>query len=95
MAFRLRDRNVFSRTAAGAKALRSAKWLEPGSCSPVRIPSTMRGTNAGSMTRRVSPRARPSAADSSARTTVVPTATTRPPSARARRTAAAVSGGTS
>ena len=71
---------------SSAKAGRSSKWLSPGSCTPVRTASTTRSW-VSRLTRplaTLSPaRNLPSrfAAASSARTTVVPIATTRPPSA--------------
>lgn len=74
--------------------------LACGACSPVTRPVTTRAGRSGPSTRSVQPLAgctAPSgvAADSSARATVVPTATTRPPAARALATRRAVAGGTS
>lgn len=71
-----------------------------GSCSPVRRPSTTRTPRSGVTTRSVQPaaaRTTPSrpAADSTARTAVVPTATTRPPPALAALISRADASGTS
>ena len=71
-----------------------------GSWKPVSSPSTTRTPRSGVMTRSVQPRLGDDLAlrrrrrVSSARTTVVPTAITRPPVARAALTASAVAGGT-
>ena len=85
--------------ARGAKAWSSSKWLSPGSWSPVSRPDTTRGSKPGPTRKAVvaaPARSAPSRhAPSSARTTVVPTATTRPRHRRAPSTAATVSGGTS
>src|SRR5689334_13992673 len=89
------------RTCVGpAKASSIARCVAFGSCSPVSRASTTRRPRSGVMTRSVQPReaiTRPerSTLDSSARTTVVPTATTRPPRDFARRTSSAVRTGTS
>ena len=76
-----------------------ARCDDSGSCQPVSRPSTTRTPRSGVTTVSVQPwpgcdRPRSSAVVSSARTTVVPTATTRRPSARAALTRAAVAGGT-
>ena len=77
-----------------------AIWVARGSCSPVRRPSTTRTPRSGVITRSVQPLEAiefPSRSTelSSARTTVVPTAMTRPPLALAARTRSAVRSGTS
>ena len=77
-----------------------ARCDDSGSCQPVTSPSTTRTPRSGVTTSSVQPRPgcdRPasSAVVSSARTTVVPTATTRRPSAWAALTSEAVAGGTS
>ena len=73
-----------ARSRSSLKARRSSKWLSPGSCTPVRIASTIRSRVARAMRSLATPcpaSMLPSAlaADSIARTTVVPMATMRPP----------------
>src|SRR5205823_3071788 len=70
-----------------------------GSCHPVRSPSTARTPRSGATTNLVQPSAgrtvpASSATVSNARTTVVPTATIRPPASRAWATRRAVCSGT-
>ena len=78
----------------------AAGATRPASCQPVTRPSTTRAGRSGPRTRSVQPRRRrctapsASAADSSARVTVVPTATTRPPWRRVCLTSRAVAAGT-
>src|SRR5207253_449342 len=78
-----------------ATAYSIARWLAPGSWKPVSRPSTACTPRPGWTSRRVNPdRATTCSssvdhADSSARTTVVPMATTRPPRSRVALTASA------
>ena len=82
------------RAPGPATASSRCRWLASGSCSPVSRPSTTRAGRSGPSTSDVQPSVRPSAAVSRARTTVVPTASTRPPACLVSFTSRAVWAGT-